>query len=55
MKKTLAAEEALEDFLQDYLTWVDKNVEKKERYIISQMSYTMEQEMMKMEPNDICD
>ena len=33
MKKTLAAEEALEDFLQDYLAWVDENVEKKERYL----------------------
>ena len=33
MKKTLAAEEALEDFLQDYLAWVDENVEKKDRYL----------------------
>ena len=30
MKKTLADEEALEDFLQDYLTWVSENVEKKD-------------------------
>ena len=33
MKKTLAAEEALEDFLQGYLAWVDENVEKKDRYL----------------------
>ena len=33
MKKTLAAEEALEDFLKDYVTWVKENVPRKERYL----------------------
>tara|TARA_B100000575_G_C23005548_1_gene579368 strand:+ start:313 stop:444 length:132 start_codon:yes stop_codon:yes gene_type:complete len=33
MKKTLAAEEALEDFLRDYIAWVEENVSRKKRYL----------------------
>ena len=33
MKKTLAAEEALEDFLRDYVKWVNENIPRKERYL----------------------
>ena len=33
MKKTIKAEEALEDFLGDYVTWIAANVENKEKYL----------------------
>ena len=33
MKKTIKAEEALEDFLAEYVTWISKNVENKEKYL----------------------
>ena len=33
MKKTLAAEETLADFLKDYVAWVEENVPRKERYL----------------------
>jgi hypothetical protein len=33
MKKTIKAEEALEDFLGDYISWITENVEKKEKYL----------------------
>ena len=33
MKKTLAAEEALEVFLKEYVAWVKENIPRKERYL----------------------
>jgi hypothetical protein len=33
MKKTIKAEEALEDFLGDYVLWIEENIDKKERYL----------------------
>ena len=33
MKKTLAAEEALQVFLKEYVAWVEENVPRKERYL----------------------
>jgi hypothetical protein len=33
MRKTIAAEEALEDFLGEYVSWIAENVENKEKYL----------------------
>jgi hypothetical protein len=33
MKKTIKAEEALEDFLGDYVSWIEENIDKKEKYL----------------------
>ena len=33
MKKTIKAEEALEDFLGDYISWIAANVQNKEKYL----------------------
>jgi hypothetical protein len=33
MRKTIAAEEALEDFLGDYVLWIEENIDKKEKYL----------------------
>ena len=33
MKKTIKAEEALEDFLGDYISWISENVKNKEKYL----------------------
>ena len=33
MKKTIKAEEALEDFLGDYISWIAANVKNKEKYL----------------------
>ena len=33
MKKTIKAEEALEDFLVDYISWIAANVQNKEKYL----------------------